>query len=151
MNRREFCRLSGAAVAAAAAAAMPACGGGAACFQGGTCGAASVATGLNAADVVVGTATLRTTPQANLFVCRDAAGIYAVDAGCTHLGCDVQFVSAQAGFSCACHGATYDFNGERPTAPAPKPLAHYAVCATPSGALLVDTEQLVDACARFKP
>src|SRR5258706_8334484 len=147
MNRRRFCQAAGTLLAASA---LPACGGAGGCVEGGTCGSASVSTGLAASAIAIGTATLRTTPQANLFVCRDAAGYYAVDAGCTHLGCDVDFVSAAAGFRCACHGATYDFNGEHATFPAPRPLTHYAGCASPSGTLLVDTEQIVDPCARLK-
>jgi Rieske Fe-S protein len=151
-DRRRICQ--GAALLLAGAA-LEACGGGA---QAGSdmscgepaCGATAFSVGVTAADVAVGDARSIQMPQAHVFLCRDANGVYAMDAGCTHLGCDVMFVSQAAGFHCPCHGATYDYNGQHATAPAPTPLAHYAVCAAPSGTLSVDANQVVDACVRFK-
>jgi thiosulfate dehydrogenase (quinone) large subunit len=146
-QRRRFCQAAGLVLAGAA---LPACGTSApACVEPTSCGASSVSIGVTGADIALGTAFSYQAPQAHVFVCRDAAGVYAVDAGCTHLGCDVNFVDQASGFLCPCHGATYDFNGEHPTAPAPSPLAHYAVCAEPSGTLVVDTNQIVDACVRL--
>lgn len=115
------------------------------------CSNRSVALGLSAADVPEGTAVMRSTPETNVFVCHDKDGLYVVDAGCTHLGCDVSFVDAASGFSCMCHGATYDFNGQNPTSPAPSPLPHYLVCAQPSGTLTVDVDMIVDPKVRLKP
>jgi Rieske Fe-S protein len=108
----------------------------------------------NVNDVPLGGAVMHMTPETNLFVCRDADGYYAVDAGCTHLGCDVMLASATElarGFVCPCHGATYDANGQHPTAPAPTALPHYALCAESSGTLLVDVDQVVDPKTRLKP
>ena len=94
-------------------------------------------------------------PATNVFVCHDADGYYAVDAGCTHLGCDVALKAGgdlKQWFACPCHGATYDANGQNPTTPAPLPLKHYALCVQPSGTLLVDvTEAGVDPKVRLKP
>ncbi len=140
-----------------AGAALEACGGASAtagdlatgCDEP-VCGSTAFAVGVTAADVQTGQALSIQMPEAHVFLCRDASGVYAMDAGCTHLGCDVMFVSEAAGFQCPCHGATYDYNGEHATAPAPSPLAHYAVCAAPSGTLSVDANQVVDACVRFK-
>ena len=90
----------------------------------------------------------------SIFICHDAKGFYALDAGCTHLGCDVALKSGgdlTQGFACPCHGATYDADGENPTSPAPKPLTHYLVCAEPSGALVVDLSQEVEPTVRIKP
>lgn len=115
------------------------------------CSNRSVALGVTAADVPEGTALMRSTPETNVFVCHDKDGLYVVDAGCTHLGCDVSFVDAASGFSCMCHGATYDFNGQNPTSPAPSPLPHYLVCAQPSGTLTVDVDMIVDPKVRLKP
>jgi Rieske Fe-S protein len=157
-DRRRLCQ---AALALAAAAALPACGGSG---SGGQCkdpgsvktsenvGPTAVSTGIMAANVQVDTAVERMTSEINVYVCRDACGLYAMDAGCTHLGCNVDFVSAEAGFSCKCHGATYDFNGTNPTAPAPSPLKHYAIALQASGEILVDVspEGVVDASVRLK-
>ncbi len=111
----------------------------------------------NAADIPVDGAVNIPTGQAptgtSVFICRDAGGYYAVDAGCTHLGCDVALANAsdlKKGFACPCHGATYDANGLNPTSPAPAPLTHYQLCAEPSGALVVDFTQPVDAKVRLK-
>jgi cytochrome b6-f complex iron-sulfur subunit len=90
----------------------------------------------------------------SIFICHDANGFFAVDAGCTHLGCDVALkdpTNLTQGFACPCHGATYDANGENPTSPAPAPLTHYEVCAEQSGALVVDLSSKVDPKTRFKP
>lgn len=151
-ERRLICK---AGLALGAAAALPACGS----SQKNTadCGSGSLGVG-NAADVAMNGAKNVPTSQAplgsSIFICRDADGYYALDAGCTHLGCDVALANATdltQGFACPCHGATYDANGEKPTSPAPSPLTHFLVCGEPSGALLVDLGTVVDAKVRFKP
>lgn len=155
-SRRRFCQLAGLTIAGVL---VPACG------DGGTMGdgdmaprfcnrSASVGVGLNVMDVQPNTATRYMTAQAKLgasiFVCRDEAGIFAIDAGCTHVGTDVELLGVEQGFRCPLHGATFSFTGENPTAPATKPLKHYLVCATESGSLVVDVDQEVDPTFRFK-
>jgi len=146
-GRRTFCAAAGLALAGAA---LDACGGASCPVEPATCGATAFATGIHGSDVAMNSAASIQMPQAHVFVCRDAGGVYALDAGCTHLGCDVNFVDAKSGFLCPCHGATYDFNGEHPAGLARGPLVHYALCATPSGILIVDVNQQVDACVRLK-
>jgi cytochrome b6-f complex iron-sulfur subunit len=157
-DRRRFCQ---AALALAGTALIPACGGsgasGAQCKMAPvsseiTNEARAVSTGLMATDVPMNSAVARMTSQINIFVARDDCGLYAMDAGCTHLGTNVNFVSAKDGFLCPLHGAKYDFNGENQTAPAPSPLKHYAISTLPSGELLVDVtpEGVVDADVRLK-
>ena len=138
------------------ASVLPACGNGTKMTD--QCSSlTSVGVG-NASDVPVDGAMNVPTNQASLgtsiFICHDSNGFYAVDAGCTHLGCDVGLKNAtdlKQGFACPCHGATYDADGLNPTAPAPSPLKHYLVCGEPSGALVVDLGMEVDAKTRFKP
>ena len=113
------------------------------------CGSGAVGAGL-ASDVPMNGAVNVMTPAGNVFICRDAQGLYALDAGCTHLGCDVNFVSSTSGFLCPCHGATFDFNGQKPTSPAPRPLRHYELCVQASGTLLVDLDTEVDPTVRLK-
>lgn len=82
----------------------------------------------------------------NAYVCRDAGGLYAVSARCTHQGCTVD--PDASGFSCPCHGATFDINGQNPTSPAGSPLPHYALCVDSSGDLQIDKSQHVDPSTR---
>jgi Rieske Fe-S protein len=133
-------------------AAIPACGdgGGDPDMTPRTCNSLSFGTAMRIEEVQLNTARLIDASSTRIFLCRDDRGIYAVDAACTHLGCDVKFVDPTSGFRCDCHGATFDFNGEKETAPAPKPMTHYLVCATTSGTLVVDTEQPVPATVRYK-
>lgn len=159
-GRRRFCQ---AALALAAGSMIPACGGSgsgsAQCKN--TSGQTSnenvnqlraVSTGLMAASVPLNDAIPVMTSQVNIYVARDACGLYALDAGCTHLGTNVDFVSADKGFRCPLHFATYDFNGENQTAPAPAPLKHYAVATLASGEILVDVSPagVVGADVRLK-
>ena len=151
-DRRLICKAS---LALGVASVLPACGGSS--TMAATCSANSLGVG-NAADIPVDTAVNVLTGAAkvgmSIFICHDADGFYAVDAGCTHLGCDVALKSAtdlKQGFACPCHGATYDANGLLPTSPAPAPLTHYLVCGEPSGALVVDVTAAVDPKTRFKP
>lgn len=59
-----------------------------------------------------------------LAVYRDESGIVKVcSAVCTHLGCIVQFNSAEKSWDCPCHGARFDTDGEVLEGPATKPLA----------------------------
>ena len=86
---------------------------------------------------------------APLFVLRDALGIYAMTAVCTHMGCTVNFINQQQGFLCPCHTSTYDFNGEVTSPPAPHPLKHYACSFDASDNIIVDTFNPVPATTRL--
>jgi nitrite reductase/ring-hydroxylating ferredoxin subunit len=82
----------------------------------------------------------------DFFLCRDAGGLFAVDAACTHAGCDVQLQSGH--WYCPCHGATFAFDGSAPTTPAFTPLACYAVCLDGSGQVWVDPNTTVPSTTR---
>jgi Rieske Fe-S protein len=151
-DRRLICKAT---LALGAASVLPACGNGSTALP--DCGTGSLGVG-NAADVPLDGAVNIPTTQAplgsSIFICHDADGFYAVDAGCTHLGCDVALKASgdlKQGFACPCHGATYDANGLNPTSPAPAALTHFLVCGQPSGALIVDLGTAVEAKVRFKP
>jgi Rieske Fe-S protein len=156
-ERRLICKATLAAVTSlGAAAVLPACGNNNG-TAGPTCSGASVGVG-NADNLPENTAMNFPTAAAkvgmSVFICHDKDGYYAVDAGCTHLGCDVGLkdpTNLTLGFACPCHGATYDANGENPTSPAPAGLTHYQVCGQASGTLLVDLANEVDPKTRFKP
>jgi nitrite reductase/ring-hydroxylating ferredoxin subunit len=154
-SRRNFC----AAIAAGAgmlAVGLPACGSG-----GGETGTMPMpqpdlapdptggcAPGLFNAGAVsaipVGTAKLFS--AAKLFVCRDAQGLYAMSAECTHEGATLR----QSGnhIYCPRHGATFDLNGDNPTSPAFTSLDHYALCLDNGGEAMVDSSSVVSSTTR---
>jgi Rieske Fe-S protein len=168
-QRRRLCQVAGLVVAGAA---IPGCGSNANNSSDAgplACGSTAVELGIQISDVQPGTATLisstslASTQLGAIYVCRDDQGIYAMDAGCTHMGCQVDpdqvlptahAMSGQPlpldGFQCHCHGATFDANGGSPTGPARGPLPHYLVCATVSGVLVVDPGQVVDPAVRYR-
>jgi nitrite reductase/ring-hydroxylating ferredoxin subunit len=82
----------------------------------------------------------------DLFVCRDAGGLFTVDARCTHAGCDVKLQSGH--WYCNCHGATFAFDGTKPTSPAHSPLVNYEVCVDASGNISVDYNTTVSNTTR---
>lgn len=85
----------------------------------------------------------------DFFLIRDAAGIYAMSAVCTHLGCTVG-PPASSRITCPCHGSVYDLNGGNLVGPAAAPLAHFGVTeASPGGPLVVNTAQSVAASLRL--
>lgn len=68
---------------------------------------------------------------ASAFVMRDAVGLYAVSATCTHQKCKLSL--AAGGFVCPCHGARFTLSGSVTVGPAVRGLAHFALCLLPSG------------------
>ncbi|HUA86264.1 MAG TPA: ubiquinol-cytochrome c reductase iron-sulfur subunit [Bryobacteraceae bacterium] len=51
----------------------------------------------------------------------------AFSAVCTHLNCTVQYRASKSDIFCACHGGTYNLNGQVVAGPPPKSLEEYAV------------------------
>jgi Rieske Fe-S protein len=99
-----------------------------------------------AAGYPVNSATHFVDNQGNpFFICRDAKGLYAQSAICTHAGCTVSFGNAQ--FHCPCHGSLFNFNGVVLGGPAPSPLGHFAVCVS-GGTVYVDTNIVVPPATR---
>src|SRR5579859_6409548 len=149
VSRRDFCAGLGAGLIALT---LPGCdpggtptgtggtSGGTAGDTGGTSGTTTGGTtggmacpsapinGGSASALAAGSARRIRNGGADVWICKDANGIYALDNHCTHAGQAVAFEGASSGFYCPAHGATYDFNGDNPTDPAPYPLDHLAVC-----------------------
>lgn len=88
----------------------------------------------------------RAFPQARVFLCADAEGLYALDAVCTHLGCTTEVASG--GFRCPCHGSGYAASGEVVAGPAPRALAHLHLSVR-DGRLQVDRAREVAARTRL--
>ena len=88
--------------------------------------------------------------MSNVVVARDANGVYAMSAVCTHAGCllDDGSQTIAAGLGCPCHGSTFDGNGEVTRGPAGTPLQHYAVTIAADGSITVDGSMPVSADTR---
>jgi len=141
MDRRQLLVLVGASAGAAAAVvALPACG-----PATGSPPTGPVTVG-NISALPVGAMLV----MSNVVVARDAGGVYAMSAVCTHEGCLLNESSETiaAGLSCPCHGSTFDGAGNVTRGPARAPLQHYAVTVGADGSLTVDGNQPVPASTR---
>ena len=99
------------------------------------------------ADVPSGT--LRVLDGVHAVIGRDAGGLYAMSAVCTHAGCLLSDgASAAAGLECGCHGSQFDSNGAVTRGPAGSPLQHYEVDLAADGSLTIHGEIPVAASAR---
>jgi cytochrome b6-f complex iron-sulfur subunit len=76
------------------------------------------------------------------FVEVSSGKIRAQTAVCTHLGCTVNAV--ETGYSCPCHGSTYDLLGFNTGGPAPRPLIFFATYQGAAGDILVDKSRIID-------
>ncbi len=88
-------------------------------------------------------------PEHRLWIYADKAGLYAISAICTHLGCIVTN-GGEKGFHCPCHGSRFDVQGQVTQGPAPKPLMYLQLRVSPDGQLVVDKQAEVGADVRLK-
>lgn len=86
--------------------------------------------------------------QESFFVFRDAGGIYAISAVCTHLGCSVG--RSSEGFACPCHGSRFSPSGEVLGGPAPRALPCLEVGRAADGQLVVYADNEVAEGTRFR-
>ncbi|MBM4345899.1 MAG: ubiquinol-cytochrome c reductase iron-sulfur subunit [Deltaproteobacteria bacterium] len=87
--------------------------------------------------------------EAGLFVVRDPAGLGALSAVCTHLGCNVR-TDLGGGYICPCHGSRYDAQGRVLGGPAPLPLVWVKLVRDAKGHIIADLAQPVAASVRLK-
>ncbi|MBD2577612.1 FAD-dependent oxidoreductase [Oscillatoria sp. FACHB-1406] len=74
-------------------------------------------------DVEMGEGKLVTVDGDKVAAYRDETGeLHAVSAVCSHLGCIVNWNSAEKSWDCPCHGARFDCDGQILHGPAVKPL-----------------------------
>ena len=92
--------------------------------------------------------TLTYVAEARLYVGRDEAGLYAIDAVCTHLGCLVE-LEESGRFRCPCHGSYFDPQGRVQTGPTTSPLRHLALFVDDQGQLMVDRDRPVEVVTRL--
>ncbi len=75
-------------------------------------------------------------PKQKVFVETKAGKVRVQTAVCTHLGCTINAV--ETGYSCPCHGSTYDRWGRVTGGPAPTDLVFYDIYTGASGDILVN-------------
>ncbi len=85
--------------------------------------------------------------EENFLVFRDAQGIYALSAVCTHLGCTV--TRSPDGFECPCHGSRFGSDGAVRAGPAPRALPWLEVGRAADGQLVVYADREVPPGTRF--
>jgi nitrite reductase/ring-hydroxylating ferredoxin subunit len=86
-------------------------------------------------------------PEAKAWLFCDEAGLYAISAVCTHLGCVTNYTSDQ--FECPCHGSVFNAAGYVLTGPAKLPLNYLSLTLSPEGVLLLDTRVYVPPTQRL--
>ena len=88
-----------------------------------------------AANYPPGSRTLR--PEVPAVVIHDEAGFSALSLICPHLGCTVE--QSAGGFTCPCHGSTFDPSGAPLTGPASTPLPTLQLAENAEGHLILST------------
>jgi len=156
-DRRKFCQATCAALCAAALP-IPLAG----CQKGGS-GDVWTITSFKAGDVMMNEALLAQVADPNnldkashnFYFCRDAGGLYVIDANCTHARCvlvfnriDTENMHPLPSFDCICHGSTFDYNGVLLLPPAPSSMVHYLLTVKSDGTLVVDAGTTVPVTTR---
>lgn len=95
----------------------------------------------NLADYPEGT--VRFNQEQKVYIVGGSAGVFAMSAVCTHLGCITRPASGDGGIACPCHGSKFDLEGNVTHGPAPHPLPWLEVKADAAGNLTVDTSVVI--------
>jgi nitrite reductase/ring-hydroxylating ferredoxin subunit len=87
--------------------------------------------------------------EGNFFLVRDGAGFYALSRWCRHMNGLLSYQREHWRFFCAFHGASYNLEGEHVGhLPDIAALRRNPVSMSPDGRVLVDTDIVLDECAR---
>lgn len=87
---------------------------------------------------VIGEVSEKFKAEYRVWIIREAEGLYALFAKCTHLGCTPRWLAAENKFKCPCHGSGFYKSGINFEGPAPRPLERVRVAIAEDGQLLVD-------------
>lgn len=83
-----------------------------------------------------------TSDPSNFYVKNGVAtdGLLSIYQKCSHLGCRTPFCRSSQQFECPCHGAKFNYAGERlPGSPTPAGMWHFPLEVSRSGSVYVDT------------
>jgi cytochrome b6-f complex iron-sulfur subunit len=93
------------------------------------------------ADYQVGEVSTRFKEAQRVWMIRNADGLYALSAICTHLGCTPNWFATEQRFQCPCHGSNFLLDGTNVAGPAPVPLYRAAIALDLAGTIEVDKSQ----------
>jgi cytochrome b6-f complex iron-sulfur subunit len=94
---------------------------------------------------------VRFNKEKQAYVIGAAAGVYALSAVCTHLGCMTRFRSDDRVIACPCHGSRFDLEGNVVHGPAGRALPWLDVIQDAAGNLVVDTGIFISHGRVYKP
>lgn len=95
-------------------------------------------------DYQIGAVSTRLKKEQRVWIIRNADGIYALIAICTHLGCTPIWWMNEDRFKCPCHGSNFLIDGTNVAGPAPIPLFRAAISLDLAGNIVVDKSQQED-------
>jgi Rieske Fe-S protein len=79
-----------------------------------------------------------------LMLSREGKKVFALSTKCTHKGCTLKPKAGVDSFTCQCHNAKFDLEGNVVHAPAKLPLPRYALRLNKDGVIEVDMSAAVD-------
>lgn len=89
-------------------------------------------------DYAIGEISEKYKKDFRVWIIREADGVYALFAKCTHLGCTPRWLKAENKFKCPCHGSGFYKSGLNFEGPAPRPLERVRVALAEDGQLIID-------------
>jgi cytochrome b6-f complex iron-sulfur subunit len=89
-------------------------------------------------DYTLGEVSDKYKQEYRVWIVREEAGLYALFAKCTHLGCTPRWLDAENKFKCPCHGSGFYKSGMNFEGPAPRPLDRFPISVGEDGRLIVD-------------
>lgn len=89
-------------------------------------------------DYVFGEVNEKFKQEYRVWIIREEAGLYALFAKCTHLGCTPRWLPAENKFKCPCHGSGFYKDGTNFEGPAPRPLDRFKIEVGEDGQLAVE-------------
>src|SRR5499433_1155846 len=92
-------------------------------------------------DYQIGEVSTRFKKAQRVWMIRNADGLYALIAICTHLGCTPNWFTTENRFKCPCHGSNFLMDGTNVAGPAPVPLYRAAISLNLAGEIVVDKSQ----------
>ena len=89
-------------------------------------------------DFAIGEVSEKYKKDFRVWIIREANGVYALFAKCTHLGCTPRRLKTENKFKCPCHGSGFYKSGVNFEGPAPRPLERVRGAMAEDGQLVVD-------------
>ncbi len=86
----------------------------------------------------VGEVDTRFVASQRVWLIREPAGMYALFAKCTHLGCTPRWLAPENKFKCPCHGSGFRRSGVHFEGPAPRALERLKLTLAEDGQIVID-------------